>query len=118
MKNWKGVWIIAVSIMHTLFALNGFNPVYQKMLSDGVIGSVNSLESGLAAWFFLFGILMFALGLMIYFYEKQAHQIPKSIAFTLLVLTVLGAAMMPVSGFWLLFPPVLAMFYSRTGIEN
>lgn len=112
MKNWKGVWIVVVSILHTIFALLSVGGVYKKMLSDGLIGSVNNLESGLAAWFFLFGILMFVLGLMIYFYEKQALQIPKSIAFTLLGLTVLGAAIMPASGFWLLFPPVLAMLYS------
>ncbi len=117
MKRWKGIWIIAVSILHTIFAIVSYGAVYKKMINDGFIDSVNSVHSGVATWFLLFGILMFALGLMTYFYEKTGNQIPKSIAFTLLVLTILGAALMPVSGFWLLFPAVLAMFSLRKSIH-
>ena len=113
MKNWKGIWIIVVAILHSIFALVNFGTEYQKILALGIVDSVNSAESALGSWFFLFGILILALGFMVYSFEQRSISIPKSAALTLLILTILGAALMPISGFWLLFPPVLAMLYNR-----
>ena len=116
MKNWKGIWIIAVAVLHSVFALASFSTEYQKILALGIVDSVHSAESAAVTWFFLFGILMLALGFMVYTLEQGAIVIPKSAALTLLILTILGAALMPISGFWLLFPPVLAMLYNRNGV--
>lgn len=113
MKNWKGIWIIIVAALHTVVAVINFGSQYKTMIANGVANSVNSAQTALAAWFFLAGILLLILGLLIYSFEKQSISISISIAITLLFFTILGTALMPVSGFWLLFPPVLAMLYTK-----
>jgi len=45
MKRWKGIWIIAVSILHTIFAIVSYGAVYKKMINDGFIDSLNSVHS-------------------------------------------------------------------------
>lgn len=116
MKNWKGIWIIAIAIVHSVFAILNYGVEYKNLIAGGVINSVNSLESSVASWFFLFGILILAVGFLVYSLEQRSIPVPKSAALSLLVLTVLGAALMPVSGFWLMFPPVLAMLLSRNHV--
>jgi len=41
-------------------------------------------------------------------------QIAKSIGIALLILIVLGVALMPVSGFWLMLPAVFAILIKKT----
>lgn len=113
MKQWKGKWVIAVAVLHTLFALVSFGPKYLEILRAGFIGGVNSLETALAAWFLLFGALLFALGQSVYYLEQSNTKISTSLAACLLLLTLVGVSLMPVSGFWLLFPPIIALFIEK-----
>ena len=116
MKNWKGKWIIAVAILHTVFALVKFGAQFKSIIASGIINSLNSMEETLVTWFFLFGILILACGLLVHSFEKRSSPIPKSAALTLLVLSVLGVALIPTSGFWLMFPPVLAILFSKNHV--
>lgn len=113
MKLWKGIWIIVVALMHTLFAFSFLGPEYEGIVSRGIIGSVNSTESSLAAWFFLFGVFVFALGLIVLSLERNDIDFPKSGGLCLLLMVLLGAALMPKSGFWLLIPPLLVICVSK-----
>ena len=64
----------------------------------------------LAVWFVLFGVMLFICGLSIDALEgASANHVPKFLGWCLLALGVLGAALMPVSGFWLIFPPAIAV---------
>ncbi len=113
MKNWKGNSVVIISILHTLFAISNFGSIYLDMIKNGFFNSATTASSSLAAWFFLFGILMLPLGILIRNFEYKAVPIPLSVVVSLLLLVILGAVVMPVSGFWLLFPPVLVMLYEN-----
>ena len=52
MRNrWIGRWIVAVSVLHTLFGLFAFKPVLRSMTSAGLWDSVGSdAMRGAVAW--------------------------------------------------------------------
>lgn len=109
MKNWKGIWIIVVALLHTLFGISSFTKELQEIGQQGFINGISNIEQSLAAWFLLFGCLLFVIGLLVLSIEKHGQAVPKTIAIVLLVINCLGVTLMPASGFWLLFPPLLAM---------
>nr|WP_321460252.1 DUF6463 family protein [uncultured Vibrio sp.] len=113
MKFWKSKWIITVSILHSLFAVLSFRDQYAGMLDNGVVNSVNSPLTGLAAWFLFFGVLMFIFGITLFSMEKNGMKIPKLTTYGLLVLAISGCAIMPISGFWLIFPPVFTLILKK-----
>lgn len=119
MKNWKGIWIIVVALLHTLFGISSFTKELQEIGQQGFINGINNIEQSLAAWFLLFGCLLFVIGLLVLCIEKHGQAVPKATAIVLLVINCLGVTLMPASGFWLLFPPLLAMlFYSKRSLDK
>jgi hypothetical protein len=115
MKYWIGKWIIAVSIIHTIFAFVVFSEVILQILLDGVFNSVgaDSLR-GAVVWFLLFGFVLFAFGLATNIIEEMSNgDVPVSIGFSLLFVILLGVILMPISGFWLALPPALTIIYKR-----
>ena len=111
MKSWIGLWIIGISIIHTVFALIFFRAGLDSIVKDGIFNTVGQDPLRAASvWFLLFGFLLFILGLVLVAWEKSTRTpLPVSAAWGLLFLGVLGIALMPVSGFWLIFPPVVAI---------
>ncbi|WP_372771619.1 DUF6463 family protein [Pseudoalteromonas sp.] len=114
MKAWISKWLIFVSAGHTVVGIMFFGSIYNEMLSNGLLSSVNSEKTALAAWFILFGFLLFITSLAISVIEKNdALKIPNIIGVSLLVLTTLGVVLMPVSGFWLVYPAAIAIIYKN-----
>lgn len=113
MKYWKGKWIMSVAVLHTVFSLFYFSAPYQEVLNLGIINSVKTPEIGLAVWFFIFGIILFISGQLILTIEKNHQPVPFTVGLGLLILAVLGAVLMPVSGFWLVFPPVIGLLIAN-----
>lgn len=110
MKNWQGNWIIVVSVIHTLFAVVVFSADYRTLYDNGTFNSLSTDRSAAAVWFFLFGQVLFIVGLLIKYFEKHNNQlIPLSVLLNLLLLTLVGITIMPDSGFWLMFPPVISL---------
>jgi hypothetical protein len=110
MKNWQGNWIIAVAACHTLFAVIMFSAEYSSLYSNGIINSLTTDRSAAAVWFFLFGQILFIVGLLINSFDPQNNrQIPLSIVLNLFLLTLVGITIMPASGFWLIFPPLISL---------
>ncbi|MFT5294493.1 MAG: hypothetical protein ACI9YH_000499 [Colwellia sp.] len=110
MKNWQGNWIIAVAACHTLFAVIMFSAEYSTLYSNGIINSLTTDRSAAAVWFFLFGQILFIVGLLINSFDPQNNrQIPLSIVLNLFLLTLVGITIMPASGFWLIFPPLISL---------
>jgi hypothetical protein len=116
MKYWIGKWIVAVSIVHTIFAVVVFPKVILQIFLDGVFDSIGvDPLRGAVAWFVLFGLVLFGLGLAINIIEDRSHgDIPVSIGFSLLFVILLGIVLMPISGFWLALPPALVIIYKRS----
>ena len=114
MKHWRGYWLIAVAFIHTVFALVMFANDYKSLYDNGIINSITSVQVHAAVWFFLFGQVLFIVGLLVHHYERAlGNQFPLSISINLLLLTLIGVVLMPDSGFWLVFPVVFSMLLSK-----
>lgn len=115
MKNWIGRWLIGVSIIHTLFALAVFHRVLAAIVRRGVFDTVgNDPMVGAVVWFVLFGLALFIVGLAVSSLERASSGVlPKSLGWSLLALAVLGVVLMPASGFWLAFPPAIAVLLRK-----
>lgn len=109
MKNWIGKWIMFVALGHTAVAIAFFSNGYREVMAQGFFNAVRSERTSLAVWFLLFGFLLFIVGMLVSAMEKLAMPIPAAIGIALLLLTVLGASLMPVSGFWLMIPALVAL---------
>ena len=116
MKRWVGRWLIGVSVAHTLFGLVAFNKQLISIVQRGVFNTVlGDAITALAAWFILFGAALFICGLAVDAIEQRSPDpIPKSLGWSLLALTVVGVCLMPASGFWLAFPPAIAILAKRS----
>lgn len=114
MKAWISKWLIFVAVGHTIVGMMLFGNIYTEMLSTGLVSSVISEKTAAATWFLLFGFLLFITSLLISVIEKhEALEIPISIGISLFLLTTLGVILMPASGFWLVYPAVIAI-----GLKN
>jgi hypothetical protein len=114
MKNWRGYWLIAVAFIHTVFALIMFADDYKSLYDNGIFNSITSVQGHAAVWFFLFGQVLFIVGLLVRHYELATDKkIPLSISLNLLLLTIIGVVLMPDSGFWLVFPVVISMLLNK-----
>ena len=114
LKNWIGKWVMFVSIGHIVVGSVFYGGTYRELAANGFYNSVNSVKTGLAVWFALFGVVLFVVGMLIFTIEKHELQVSQSVGITLLLLTIVGILLMPVSGFWLMFPAIFAIFYKRT----
>ena len=105
---------MAVAFIHTVFALVMFADDYRSLYDNGIINSITSVQGHAAVWFFLFGQVLFIVGLLVRHYELAVdNKIPLSISLNLLLLTIVGVVLMPDSGFWLVFPVVISMLLSK-----
>jgi hypothetical protein len=111
MRRWIGRWIIGVSLIHSAATIAMFWPTIRDMAQRGVWDSVGTDPMrGAVAWFFLTGLFMFVLGLNIDKFEGSTPSAVGGVTGWALLLTVIfGIVLMPVSGFWLLIPPALAL---------
>ncbi|EAQ64185.1 chaperonin GroEL [Marinomonas sp. MED121] len=120
MKNWISKWIIFVAVGHTAVAMMLYSETYRVIIQSGMFNAVSAEKSGLAVWFLFFGFLLFTLAILIAVIEKNdSLVIPKSFGIALLLLTTLGVLLMPASGFWLVFPPAIAVTLKKqTGLDT
>lgn len=112
-SRWKGPWMLAVALLHTLYAAVVFPTQLQEIVRRGVFNSVQKDPAvGAVVWFVLFGVLFALLGWAILLAERNTAMAPvpmRGLGAGLLALTLLGIALMPASGFWLALPPALAL---------
>lgn len=108
MNRWIGRWLIAVSALHTLFALVVFQSPLADIWKAGGFDAVGRDPArGAVVWFVLFGAAVLLFGLAVDVLEKAKIQLPVAIGLCLLLLAMIGVCLMPRSGFWLLFPPAM-----------
>lgn len=102
-----------VALGHTAVGIAFFGSVYRELLASGLYNSITSEKAGLAVWFALFGVVLFVAGMLLSALESSNSVIPRSVGVSLLLLTVLGVVLMPVSGFWLMIPAILAILMKK-----
>jgi hypothetical protein len=115
-KIWIGRWVIAVALLHTIAGIVFFPTVLPKLLGKGVFNSVGADPlTNLAVWFLLFGALLAMLGMALTALERaEKFESARPLGVATLLLTVTGVVLMPLSGFWLAFPPAIALLRRRT----
>jgi Family of unknown function (DUF6463) len=87
-----------------------FGDVLLGIFKRGVFNTVGTdARTAGVAWFVLFGAMLFVGGLAVSALEKSPMPIPKSIGWGLFFICVTGVVLMPASGFWLAFPPAIAL---------
>ena len=111
-KRWIGRWIIAVAVIHTCFAFVVFQPTLAGIVERGVWNSIGEDPMrGAVAWFVLFGGALLAFGIAVDALEQSGSAGPtRPLAWSLLVVALMGIILMPVSGFWLVLPAVVGLF--------
>ena len=87
------------AVGHALVGLALFHAVLLDIAGDGVLGTVGAqLDRQAAFWFLLFSPVCFALGQIV---ERGDRRTRAIVGWNLLLIGGIGAAMMPVSGFWI-----------------
>ena len=112
---WTGRWLLAVALLHTVAAFVLFGEPLLEIARHGLFNSIGRDPLKAAAiWFLLFGaaIALCAMGLSA-LEEHGDTKTLRSIGLGMLLLTLLGVVLMPVSGFWLAFPPAIALLIKR-----
>ena len=119
MKRWISRWLIGVSVIHSILCLVVFSKVFQSIFLNGLFDAVGHDPSiGVAVWCVLFGAVLFICGLAISSLEKELSNsmLPKSLGWSLFALSVVGVVLMPASGFWLAFPPAIAILVRKPSV--
>ncbi len=117
MKLWKysGMFLSATGMIHTVVALTQEWRVYKAVFSDGLFDSIgNDMQKALAFWFFIIGIILIMFGQSLQYYiNKEQMPAPLFLGYALLIFSVLGCFIMPVSGFWLFIPQALIIVFAK-----
>ncbi len=102
MKRWIGPLLMATAVLHTVIGLMLAAQPLLDVVQDGFFNAVDPYFDRMAAiWFLLFGVLLFLLGLFVQWALQETGRLPASVGWGLLITSVVGVVLMPVSGFWL-----------------
>ncbi len=111
-RAWIGHSLLAVALLHTVFALWVFQKPLMGIVQQGLFDSVGQDPMRAATvWFFLFGPLLALLAMAITPLERSSHQgaALRRLGWGVLALSALGIVLMPDSGFWLALPAAFAL---------
>ena len=103
MKRIVGYLTISIGLIHTLV---GVGMGYQWLADIGRDGGFDAVEGDHArmaiVWFLFTGLVLLVLGHVCVWLERQGRAVPAFVGWEMLALSIVGAFLMPVSGFWLL----------------
>ncbi len=111
---WIGRWLFAVGVIHLLFGIFFMHTTLAVLWSEGLLNTVNGQPPREAVfWFLCTGIMLLLAGVLVDRMERERLAIPRFATGLFAALTVTGVVVMPISGIWLLIPPVVGMLYRR-----
>ncbi|GAA4038768.1 hypothetical protein GCM10022409_25520 [Hymenobacter glaciei] len=97
-------------MLHTVFGVVVFSSVWAELFREGVLNTVNQQPMrSVAYWFLFFGFLLLLLGALVDWCEAQATTLPAFLGWGLLAMTLVGVAVMPISGMWLALIPAIGL---------
>lgn len=112
MMDWKkrsGILLMLTSVIHNLIGIVLFWEPLVDMFQAGLFNSVaNQFDRATPFWFLFSGALIFVLGyFMHWLINDLKKEIPPFLGWQLLLLSIVGAFILPASGFWLVIPQAL-----------
>ncbi len=111
MLKLSGYLLIITSILHFMGGFVFFPEPLAEIAQAGWWNAVSpdplnlNYEREAAFWFMMISPLLFILGMLCCWIQEQQIKIPVFVGWILLVVTIIGIVIMPVSGFWLLLLP-------------
>lgn len=110
MKHWIGRWLMGTAFIHTMVATFQYSSVLVSVVERGVFNTVaGDPVIGAVAWSLLLGCVAMVGGFTVNELELAKVPLPKTLGLCLLALATMGAVLVPVSGFWLLFPAAITI---------
>jgi Family of unknown function (DUF6463) len=106
----SGYWLVAMSIIHGLGDILYYFEPWSDIVRSGVFNAVDPhFDRGAAFWMLMLSPFLLALSQLCFWAQEHNIQLPVFIGWNLLITSVFGVFLMPISGFWLLIPPALLM---------
>ena len=115
-RRWIGRWLLGVGILHTLLGFGTYIFSVVEILRAGLWNTVASVQGRPeAVWFIAAGLQLILLGALANWIEARGpgEPLPRFLGWTLLGFAILGAVLIPISGFWLLVPPAVGILLRR-----
>mgnify|MGYP000400550248 CR=1 FL=1 len=104
--------LIATGVLHNAIGFIISAPVLGDIASEGFFNTVVMQHDRNAAFWFLFsGFALILMGLLL----LELRRIPRTFAWALLTLNIIGVVIMPVSGLWLVLPQAVYMLRQNVG---
>lgn len=112
---WAGHWMMAVAGLHTVVGAIVFTDPLLDIARRGVFDSIQRDPSrGVAFWFMMFGAVIAVLAPPLTAIERRGElRVLRATGLGMLLTALLGVLMIPVSGFWLAFPPAIGLLMKR-----
>ncbi|MDJ0593737.1 MAG: DUF6463 family protein [Pleurocapsa sp. MO_226.B13] len=111
MLKLAGYLLIFTSILHFIGGFVFYSEPLAEIAQAGWWNAVSpdpfnlNYEREAAFWFMMISPLLFALGILCCWIEEQKLIMPAFIGWILLIVTIIGIVILPVSGIWLLLAP-------------
>lgn len=108
-KN-SGNLLICTGVLHNVIGFVMGWSVLTEIVKLGFINTINDeMDRNAIFWFLFSGFLMIILGKLMQAYVEVQWRLPIWLGVSLLVLSLIGCVMMPISGFWLVVPQAILM---------
>lgn len=116
-KLWRysGMLLSATGIIHIIVAITQEWNIYKELFFDGLINSIsNNTQKALSFWFFIIGVILIMFGQSLHYYiNKEQLPAPLFLGYALLIFSILGCFIVPISGFWLFIPQALIIIFAK-----
>lgn len=115
-KRHMGLTLVLTGLLHQVVGLIIYMDHLQPLVTEGVWNTVQEgqWERNASFWFIMFGFMLMYLGYTAHWLMKRKGiEPPTSFGWMLLILCVLGAVIMPQSGFWLGIPQAWLLIRKR-----
>ncbi|MBB3109623.1 hypothetical protein FHS18_001686 [Paenibacillus phyllosphaerae] len=102
-----GLLLMLTGLLHSIVGIAIYAKHFVPIFSEGLWNTVGEgqWERGTAFWFMMFGLLLMLIGYISdWLMKKKGIAPPASFGWLLFVICLIGAVIMPVSGFWLGLP--------------
>jgi len=116
MKAWIGKSIIVIGILHSIVGLVAFRDILLLLINERLFNTItltNTPQRGEAFWFLFTGVSLIIVGALVDWIERRDIGLPGFLVWSFILITGVGALIMPVSGFWLLLIPTFGFLRRR-----
>ena len=109
-RRWIGRSLMVSGIIHLISAFAIYWRIFLTIFDSRVFNSiVGNPVIGAFVWSVMFGCVAVIGGMAVDTLEKVSVKIPQILGWSLLALAIMGVVLVPVSGFWLLFPAAITV---------